>query len=79
MHRRAHGLQAATAIGIATLAVTGLAGLGPAAAASGGSTPAGNASRPGPLTGMFDFRRQRPAPKVFLDPDTGEPTSGRSQ
>ena len=31
----------------------------------------------GPLTGMFDFHGRRPpAPKLFLDPNTGEPVTG---
>jgi phospholipase C len=29
----------------------------------------------GPITGMFDFTRPRPAPTVFLDPESGEPVT----
>jgi phospholipase C len=29
----------------------------------------------GPITGMFDFSEQTSAPKLILNPDTGEPTT----
>jgi phospholipase C len=33
----------------------------------------------GPLTGMFNFSRHaRPAPGLFLNPNTGEPVNSRS-
>ncbi len=30
----------------------------------------------GPLTGMFDFSGRHRAPKLFLDPQSGEPAVG---